>query len=175
MNTTERILRIAEGLSWAPTREHAFSVMDLEMKDLFQPILFTILLFDRERETMVRLYSNRPDLHPIGGTKPITDTTWTRLVVQKGEIFIARNEDELRAAFFDHELLFSIGCQSAMNVPFRWKGVVIGSMNLLGTAQAYNTSHRRLGLVCGQLLAPMRLGDRLTFEGAECLSSKEYD
>ncbi len=155
MNTTERILRIAEGLSWAPTREHAFRVMDLEMKDLFQHILFTIMLFDREREAMVRLYSNRPDLHPIGGTKPIVDTPWTRLVVQKGEIFIGRNKDDLRAAFFDHELLFSIGCQSAMNVPVHSEGRAIGSMNLLGTADAYGSDNRELARICGQLLAPL--------------------
>ena len=36
-----------------------------------------------------------------------------------GEPFIGRNKDDLRAAFFDHELLFAIGCESVFNAPIR--------------------------------------------------------
>ncbi|MET4691859.1 GAF domain-containing protein [Sinorhizobium fredii] len=157
MTTSNRIMKIAEKLSRAPSRMQAFEVMEQETKALFDHALFTVLRFDHDCGVMTRLYSNRPDVHPIGGIKPITDSPWTRSVVQDGEPFIGRNKDDLRAVFFDHDLLFAIGCESAFNAPIRWENRVMGSMNMLGAENVYSAANAKLARLCGQLLAPLLL------------------
>ena len=44
------------------------------------------------------------------------------------------------AAFFDHELIFSLGCESAINFPIRRDGRTLGSLNLLDVQGKYSAA-----------------------------------
>jgi hypothetical protein len=48
--------------------------------------------------------------------------------------------DDVKWAFFDHELIRSLGCESAINVPVVYAGRVLGTMNLLDAAGHYKES-----------------------------------
>jgi hypothetical protein len=53
---------------------------------------------------------------------------------------------DVREVFFDHELIFSLGCASVLNVPVTWRGRVLGTMNLLHEERWYSEAEVRLGL-----------------------------
>ncbi|ALX16986.1 hypothetical protein P350_35805 [Burkholderia cepacia JBK9] len=72
-----------------------------------------------------------PDAYPVGGTKPIvrTDALFHHIVTG-GQPRRCRDYDDVRRAFFDHALIRSLGCESAINYPVRWAGQAIGSLSL---------------------------------------------
>lgn len=103
--------------------------------------LFTVLAIDSQANTNRRLYSSVPDAYPCEGTKPLgRDSEFYRAVFLAGEPRICRNRDECRAAFPDYELIEALGCESAVNVPIRWNGTTLGSLNLLHERHWYDVS-----------------------------------
>jgi hypothetical protein len=111
--------------------------------------LFTILLFHAESGHSERLYSNRPDAYPVGGRKPLNPTIWTREV--------GRNAADIRAAFFDHELIAGLGCASVLNLPVIAGGRLLGTINLLHEAEWYDDSDAPTGLLFAALAIPAYL------------------
>lgn len=99
--------------------------------------LFTILIHHPARRESERFYSNLPDAYPVGGCKPVTDSAWMQRVVMGGEPYIGRTREDIRAAFFDYELIWSLGCESVLNMPVRWRGQTVGTLNLLHQAGWY--------------------------------------
>jgi hypothetical protein len=100
--------------------------------------LFTVLVHDPARGVIRRAYSNRPDVYPVGGTKPIGDTPWMRQVLERGEAYIGKDRTDIREVFFDYELIWSLGCESVLNLPVKWNATVIGTLNLLHEAHWYD-------------------------------------
>ena len=43
----------------------------------------------------------------------------------------------IRWAFYDWELILSLGCESCLNMPVRWRGQTLGTLNLLHAAGHY--------------------------------------
>jgi len=94
--------------------------------------LFTVLVVNLDRMENQRYYSNQPDAYPVGGSKKIMpDSVLMRDVLTAGKCRINYNYADVTAAFFDHELIRSLGCESSINVPVRWNGQTIGTLNLL--------------------------------------------
>ncbi|WYX08373.1 hypothetical protein WJ973_22515 [Achromobacter xylosoxidans] len=58
-------------------------------------------------------------------------------MVQAGVPRICNDRAACEKAFPDHELIRSLGCESAINVPVRWDGRTIASLNLLHQAGWY--------------------------------------
>lgn len=114
-------------------------------------ILFTILVYHPDARQSERFYSNMPDAYPVGGRKPVTDSPWMQTLLGRGEPYIGRSEADIRDVFFDHELIISLGCESVLNMPARWRGRTIGTLNLLHEAGHYNEAD----------LAPVRLAAQL--------------
>jgi hypothetical protein len=104
-------------------------------------ILFTVLLHHPTQRESERFYTNMPDSYPIGGRKPVTDSVWMRRVIQGGEPYIGRTREDIREVFFDYELIWSLGCQSVLNMPVRWAGQTLGTLNLLHRAGHYTEAH----------------------------------
>lgn len=100
--------------------------------------LFTVLLHDPAAGQIRRAYSNMPEKYPVAGAKPITDSPWMRQVLQRGEPYVGRNRDDIRAVFFDYELIWSLGCESVLNLSVRWDGRVLAVLNLLHESGWYN-------------------------------------
>ncbi|MBK1662676.1 GAF domain-containing protein, partial [Paracraurococcus ruber] len=108
-----------------------FDALDQAMGGAIGHILFTILVADRSAGFNQRCYTNMPEAYPVGGRKPIVDTPWFRRVLDEGQPYIGRTAEDIREVFFDHDLIRSLGCDSVLNLPVRWNGTSIGTINLL--------------------------------------------
>ena len=42
--------------------------------------------------------------------------------MQGGQPYIGRNRTDIQYVFFDYELIWSLGCESVLNMPVRWAG-----------------------------------------------------
>ncbi|MGH7056798.1 MAG: GAF domain-containing protein [Acetobacteraceae bacterium] len=115
-----------------------FRAIDAALAQAIGHVLFTILVHHPDRRENERFYTNRPAEYPVGGRKPLADTAWTRQVIGRGEPYIGRSADDIRSVFFDHALILSLGCESVLNVPLRWRGETLGTLNLLHRAAYYH-------------------------------------
>jgi hypothetical protein len=100
--------------------------------------LFTILIHHPGQRESERFFSNRPREYPVGGRKPVTDSAWMQRVIGAGEPYIGRTREDIQDAFFDYELIWSLGCESVLNMPVRWRGHTLGTLNLLHQAGWYD-------------------------------------
>lgn len=116
----------------APGQPQAlFAALDQVMGATIGHKLFTILVIHPGAKESQRYYSNMPDSYPIGGRKPINPTHWFNTVLGEGVPYIGYNYADISDVFYDHELIRSLGCESVLNVPVRWNGTSIGTINLL--------------------------------------------
>jgi hypothetical protein len=120
--------------------------------------LFTIMRLHAGAQEVERLYSSLPDAYPISGRKPKQGTPWGEQVLDRGEIFIANSPDEVRAAFADHELIFSLGIGAIMNVPVRYRGRSLGTMNVCSEAGWFSDADLAPSWLLAALLVPPLLG-----------------
>ncbi len=116
--------------------------------------LFTILVHHRAARESERIYTNMREAYPVGGRKPVTDSAWMQQVMQRGLPYIGRNADDLRDVFYDHALIDSLGCRSVLNIPLRWQGETLGTLNLLHEENWYGTQHIEPARVFAQLAVP---------------------
>ncbi len=116
--------------------------------------LFTVLLHDPAAGQIRRAYSNMPAEYPVEGAKPINDSPWMRQVLQRGEPYVGRDREDIRAVFFDYELIWSLGCESVLNLPVRWDGQVLAVLNLLHESGWYNDVDPGSVLPLAQLAVP---------------------
>jgi hypothetical protein len=117
----------------------ALTALDKALDGAFGHRLFTMLVVDLENNQNRRFYSSRPDEYPVGRVKPILcDGIIARRVIVAGECHINRNYDELKNVFADHELIRSLGCEGSINVPVRWNGRTLGTLNLLHEADWFS-------------------------------------
>ena len=116
--------------------------------------LFTVLVVNQARREAQRYYSNQPQAYPVGGAKPMTDTEWSRQVIGAGRPWIGKDYRDVTWAFFDHELIRSLGCESAINIPVRWGGRTLGTLNLLHQAHWYGEADAGIGLLFAALAVP---------------------
>ncbi|WZB72788.1 GAF domain-containing protein [Achromobacter xylosoxidans] len=118
--------------------------------------LFTVLALDWTRGLSVRHYSSAPLAYPPGGAKPIVPGgEFHARVIEAGEPRFCADADAIRAAFPDHELILSLGCESAVNVPVRWNGRTLGSLNLLHEAGWYGEDMLPVLRVYGAMAVPL--------------------
>lgn len=59
------------------------------------------------------------------------------MVLARHETFVANTIDAIAEVFFDHALIRSLGCESAINIPVVVAGTVLGTINCLHTAGHY--------------------------------------
>jgi GAF domain-containing protein len=125
-----------------PDQPHAtFRALDAALAQSPGTKLFTILVHHRADRQSERFYSNRPTEYPVGGRKPVTDSAWMQRVIHGGQPWIGHNAEDIKWAFYDHELIHSLGCESCLNMPVRWRGETIGTLNLLAGPGHYDESH----------------------------------
>jgi hypothetical protein len=137
-----------------PDPRSALAVIGDAMDRLIGSRMFTFLRFDLERFEMERLYCTQPERYPIGARKPMRRGPWAQCVMDRGSVFIARGEEEMRATFGDHAALAAMGCTSSMCVPVRHCGRTLGTMNLNGVAGRYDDSVATLAQPFATLAVP---------------------
>ena len=130
------------------------SALDAARGKAIGPILFTILVVHPGANESQRYYSNMPNEYPVGGRKPINQTHWFQRVLGNGECYIGRSYEDIKDVFFDHELIRSLGCESVLNVPVRWNGSSIGTINLLHQANWYDEADITAAQVFATLAVP---------------------
>jgi transcriptional regulator with GAF, ATPase, and Fis domain len=134
-----------------------FRAVDAALAKAPGHILFTVLVHHRAARQSERFYSNQPEAYPVGGRKPVTDSAWMQRVIHGGQPYIGRTREDIAANFFDHALIHSLGCESILNMPVRWNGQTLGTLNLCHRAGHYDESHLPGVRVIAQLAAPALL------------------
>jgi hypothetical protein len=139
-------LSLVEAVAQAGTEEGQPNVLLAELdRALAQAVghkLFTVLVLNEEVGQNQRYYSNQPKAYPVGGSKPIDrSSVLYKDVILGGKPRICYDYEDIKRAFFDHELIRSLGCESAVNYPVRWNGKTIGTLNLLHQAGWYNETN----------------------------------
>lgn len=114
-----------------------FRALDAALAERPGHRLFTILVHHPAAQQSERFYSNLPAEYPVGGRKPVTDSPWMQQVIHGGQPWIGRNADAIRWAFYDSETILALGCESCLNMPVRWRGETLGTLNLLHGAGHY--------------------------------------
>ncbi|CDZ73460.1 Bll5495 protein [Neorhizobium galegae bv. orientalis] len=122
--------------------------------------LLTLLYTDGDE--VARVYSNMPDVYPVFGRKPMGLTPWGDLVLRRQQAFLGRDRDAIKWAFFDHELIASIGLNAAINIPVVYDGETIGTINLLHEEFFYEETHVEIARKFAPLLIPAFLEARRT-------------
>lgn len=138
MPQTLPLSEVAHALARGEQPQHGLRALAGALSERIGYRLFTVLVLDREAGLSRRYFSSRPEAYPTGGAKPIdTTSVFHASVVERGEARICRDRKDCERAFFDHALIASLGCESAVNVPVRWDGQTIASLNLLHEAGWY--------------------------------------
>lgn len=138
-NLNRELQSLAQALGATPQPEAGLRALDQALAQTVGHKLFTVLVLNWAKMENQRYYSNQPQAYPTGGSKPIVERGWFYdNVIKAGRPQIQRNAEDIVRAFPDHELIRSLGCESAINYPIRFAGRTIGSLNLLHQAGWYS-------------------------------------
>lgn len=117
-----------------PDPQAALSALDALVQARVGARLFTVMAFDAATGISRRLWTNAPDVYPIGGEKPLPENGWTRHVILERRPWVANTPQEVAAMLFDHATIAALGCGAALNLPIVVADQVIGTLNLLNAA-----------------------------------------
>jgi len=112
-----------------------YAAIEASLQRLVGHRLFTLLVVDGEE--VARIHSSNPKAYPVSGRKPMNRTPWGDVVLRDRRTWVAKSPDDIKWAFFDHALIFSLGLGACINVPVAWNGRTIGTMNILDAAGRY--------------------------------------
>jgi GAF domain-containing protein len=142
----------AAALGDADQPNATFRALETAMHAAIGAKLFTILLKHSDGSSE-RFWSNRSE-YAVGGRKPPNDTVWSRHVLAEQRCYRANDYEGVKAVFFDHELIRSLGCESVLNIPVVWRGETLGTINLLHQAGHYGESDETTGKLFAALAVP---------------------
>jgi len=134
-----------------------FTALERMTAEVLGHRLFTLMRYHAGPSESERVWSSQPSVYPVGGRKRVADTPWAQRIFREGRPYLGRTPAEIQAVFPDHELIFSLGCGSVLNLPVVYAGRVLGTMNLLREAGGYNEGQIALGLACAALAVPAYL------------------
>ncbi len=155
--TLADIKAVAEVTASAAAPNAVFRAVEDLARETIGFRLFTVMRLHAATQEVERLYSSLPDAYSVSGRKPKQGTPWGEQVLDRGEIFIANTPDEVRAAFADYELIFSLGIGAIMNVPARFRGRSLGTMNICAEAGWFTEADHAPGRLLASLLVPALL------------------
>jgi GAF domain-containing protein len=119
--------------------------------------LFTVLEYVEDAQAVERIHSSDEKAYPVGGRKPLDKIKDTHEAMESGSFFLAATKDDVRKAYFDHELIFSLGIGAILNVPIRHAGRRLGTLNLCGTEGSYGPAAIENAKLLAGLLVPTLL------------------
>ncbi|HZY67327.1 MAG TPA: GAF domain-containing protein [Devosia sp.] len=93
--------------------------------------LFTMTADNPAGGYVRRVYSSDEAAYPLLGTKPIVFDDTYRKMTEERFVYVANSVEAMRADFPDLDLIVSLGCGSAVNMPVVAGGEMLGSVNLL--------------------------------------------
>ena len=145
-------------MSWRCRREkperETYKAVERLAKETCGWRLLTILKYVEKDAVVERLSSSDEKAYPLGGRKPLDKITASHGAMEHGGIFLAGTKAQVKEAFFDHELIFSLGITAIMNVPVRHAGRRLGTLNFCGEEGMYGEREMQIGRVLSGLLVP---------------------
>ena len=103
--------------------------------------LFTMTADNPAGGYVRRVYSSDETAYPVLGTKPIVFDDTYRKMTEERFVYVANSVEAMRPDFPDLDLIVSLGCGSAINMPIVAGGEMLGSVNLLD-AEGHYTAER---------------------------------
>jgi hypothetical protein len=155
--TLADLASLAERLASEQEPSLLYAAIDALVQDVIGHRLFTLMKVHEASAEVERIYSSNPVAYPVGGRKQKRGTAWSRVVLDRGEVFVARTSDEVRDAFADYELIFSLGIGSIMNVPLAYRGRRLGTINVSHEAGWFTDEDARAGLLIAPFVLPTLL------------------
>ena len=131
-----------------------FAAVDALARRLIGHRLCTVMCLHPQAHEVERLHSSDPASYPPGGRKHKAGTAWGAAVLERGEVFLCRDEADIRRHFDDHALILGLGLGSMMNVPIGFGGRVLGTLNLSHEPGWFGPEDVPAGRVLAALLAP---------------------
>ncbi len=138
-------------------RHELYAAVDALVQKVIRHRLFTIMRVHEAVLEVERVYSSNTTAYPVGGRKQKRGTAWSRVVLDRGEVFVAHTPDEVRETFDDHALMFSLGVGSVMNVPFGYRRQRLGTINISHDAGWFRDQDVAAGRLIASLLVPALL------------------
>jgi hypothetical protein len=117
--------------------------------------LCTVLRYVPSANAVERRHSSDETAYPVGGRKPLDKIQEPHKAMANGEVFLAATREAVKRAYFDHELIFSLGITAILNVPIRHAGERLGTLNLCGEEGTYDAASVEKAKVLAGLLAPV--------------------
>jgi hypothetical protein len=146
------LFAVAEAARAPDQPTELFRALEHAMHAAIGAPLFTILLKHTDGSSE-RFWSNRAE-YPVGGRKPPNETVWGQKVFRDQQCYLGHDYEAIKAAFFDHELIRSLGCESVLNVPVVWEGTTLGTINLLAEAGHYSEADEPVARAFAALAIP---------------------
>ncbi|WMD22123.1 GAF domain-containing protein [Achromobacter seleniivolatilans] len=103
--------------------------------------LFTALRYDLAAGMAHRLYSSAPQIYAANGSKRIVDAPALHRMVTSGQPMLTADADAVRKNFPDADAIFSLNCESVLNIPVYGRGQLLGQINLLHASDYYSPAH----------------------------------
>lgn len=125
-------------ISAAGGQAGAWTALQTLARNVLGAKLFTVMLVDMEKEVSRRAYSSDEAAYPVSGTKPIQYNAWFDVIHKQRRPFVANTIAEIAKVFPDHELIWSLGCGSVVNLPIEIDGSLVGTVNMLDAEHHYD-------------------------------------
>ena len=108
------------------------------LNDFIGHKLFTILKFDKINSKLERIYTSNPKEYPLQGKKDVIRNFWQVQVLEKGNVYIGYNSQDIKNSFSDFDLIEKLGCSSVLIIPVKSGDNIKGSVNLLHEESWYS-------------------------------------
>ena len=115
-----------------------FNSLDNILNDFIGHKLFTILKFDKINSKLERIYTSNPKEYPLQGKKDVIRNFWQVQVLEKGNVYIGYNSQDIKNSFSDFDLIEKLGCSSILIIPVKSRDNIKGSVNLLHEESWYS-------------------------------------
>ena len=150
--------RAAAALAAAGQPGAFFAALQHAMAEAIGHRLFTVMRHDPVAGRNRRAFTSDAAAYPVSGFKPVNwDHPWTRRVLVEGQPWIGRDAGDIAWAYPDHEKIAAMGLASAMNLPVRWNGRTLGTVNLLHGAEHFTEADATTGALFAALAVPALL------------------
>jgi hypothetical protein len=157
--TIDDLLRLAVVCAREQSTIELYRAVDALVQEVIGHKLFTVMRVHEDTAEVERTYSSDTTAYPVGGRKAKRGTPWSRVVLDRGEVFIARDRDEVREAFADYDLIYSLGIGSIMNVPLSHGGRRLGTMNISHEAGWFTPADVEAGRLVAPYVVPLLLAE----------------
>lgn len=141
-----------------------FDALSARLREVVGFRLFTLLFVDGDE--VARIYSNQPEAYPVSGRKTMGPTPWGAHVIKGRKPWLGRGRADIEWAFYDHELIASLGCGDCINLPVVYDGETVGTFNLLDAEGRYDETHLAAVLPFAPLAVPGFLAARFKANAA---------